>query len=63
MIVYRPGVAGVVGGDYMECEAFLFWFLLICVVSGGVVVLIVEGVEELVLGFFEELGELFGAVG
>lgn len=47
----------------MECEAFLFWFLLICVVSGGVVVLIVEGVEELVLGFFEELGELFGAVG
>lgn len=50
------------GGNYMECEALLFRFLLVCVVSGGVV-LIVEGVKELVLGFFEEVGELFGAVG
>lgn len=55
-------MTGVMGGDYMECEALLLWFLLVCVVSGGVV-LIVESVEELVLGFFEELGELFGAVG
>lgn len=62
MVVDRSRVAGVVGGDYMKCEAFLFWFLLICVVSGGVV-LIVQGVEELVLSFFEELGELFGAIG
>lgn len=46
----------------MKCESFLFRFLLTCVVSGSIV-LIVEGVEELVLGFFEELGELFGAVG
>ena len=62
MIVNRSRVAGVVGGDYMKCEAFLFRFLLMCVVSGSIV-LIVEGVEQLVLGFFEELGELFGAVG
>lgn len=62
MIVYRPGMAGVVGGNYMECEALLFFFRFVCVVSGSGV-LIVEGVEELVLGFFKKLGELFGAVG
>jgi hypothetical protein len=55
-------MAGVVGGNYMECEALLFLFRFVCVVSGSGV-LIVEGVEELVLGFFKKLGELFGAVG
>lgn len=62
MIVDRARMTGVVGGDYMECKAFLFRFLMACIVCGAII-LIVEGVEELVLGFFEELGELFGAVG
>lgn len=46
----------------MECEALLFWLLLVRIVAGSGV-LIVEGVEELVLSFFEELSELFGAIG
>lgn len=61
MVVDCARMTGVVRRDYMECEPLLFRFFLVCVVSGGAV-LIVEGVEKLGLGFFEELGELFGAI-